>query len=82
MANNIPNNSDTKADANEAYQSVRDTDIVGTTNPVYATSSDDKDITTSTNEAYTTTTAITTTENPAYAQASATNTLVYDYARV
>ena len=71
---NIPNNSDKKNDANP---SVRERDIAATTNPVYATtrcSSEDKDITTST---------ISTTENPAYTpQASASNTLSYDYVRV
>ena len=73
-----------KTDANEAYGTV-DSDVVATTNPAYVTTSGsgERDISTSTNEAYIST-DISTSDNPAYVPGhiSGTNTLVYDYARV
>ena len=69
---------------NETYETV-DSDVVATTNPAYVTTSGsgERDISTSTNEAYIST-DISTSDNPAYVpgHVSGTNTLVYDYARV
>ena len=83
VAYNI-HNDEIKTDPNEAYGTV-DSDVVATTNPAYVTTSGsgERDIPTSTNEAYIST-DISTSDNPAYVpgHVSGTNTLVYDYARV
>ena len=86
LTNNVAYNihdHEIKTDGNEAYGTV-DNDVA-TTNLAYGTTSGSgqRDISTSTNEAYIYT-DISTSDNPAYvsAQVSGTHTLVYDYATV